>query len=307
MNGNGDVTDDGGRGVRNGAKPCISTSTTATARSTRATLRRLDVDRRRRHVHLRRAGQRHLLGGRRFADARRPAERLGGADLRRRRGHRRRSDLGGRSTAGATPPSPTTHRRSRRAEHVTRVILAGADVAGVDSGFSFNAVTSRATATTTPAIRTARSRAACASSSRTRTRRRRAGRELLDRRGGLGAVDRAHRLRAAGDHRYGDARRVDAGRPATPARRSSSSNGGGVGQRDDGFLIAPTAGGSTVRGFVINRFQGDGIHVEGSDSDHRRQLHRHRLGHHGSWATAPGVHTSSDCNRVGGTGPASAT
>ena len=52
----------------------------------------------------------------------------------------------GRSTATwkqAGPRVRTTRRRFSTAEHVTRVALAGVNVAGVDSGFSFSVVTTR--------------------------------------------------------------------------------------------------------------------------------------------------------------------
>ena len=78
-------------------------------------------------------------------------------------------------------------------------------------------------------------------------------------------------------------------------------NGAGSGQ--DGFLIASTAGGSMVRGFVINRFGGDGLHVEANDTI----IVGNYIGTDASGTAAAGnafwgVHLLSDFNRLGGTG-----
>ena len=81
-------------------------------------------------------------------------------------------------------------------------------------------------------------------------------------------------------------------------------NGAGAGAGADGFLIGPGSNGSMVRGFVINRFEGDGVHVEGDNTIIvGNYIGTDALGG-GSVAGngGYGVHLLSDLNRVGGTG-----
>ena len=80
--------------------------------------------------------------------------------------------------------------------------------------------------------------------------------------------------------------------------------GAGAGTGTDGLLIAATADGSIVRGFVINRFDGDGLHVEGDNTI----IVGNYIGTDASGGSTVagnsgyGIHLRSDFNRVGGTG-----
>ena len=79
-------------------------------------------------------------------------------------------------------------------------------------------------------------------------------------------------------------------------------DGGAVATLNDGFQIA--ASGSTVRGFVINRFLGDGIHLDGNNSI----IAGNWIGLDASGTTelgnaSPGVHVLGANNVIGGTGP----
>ncbi len=82
-------------------------------------------------------------------------------------------------------------------------------------------------------------------------------------------------------------------------------NGAGAGSFQDGFLIAATSNGSMVRGFVINGFDGDGLHVEGSNTTIVGNYIGTDFSGGGTVAgnNGFGVHLyQSDFNRVGGTG-----
>ena len=83
-------------------------------------------------------------------------------------------------------------------------------------------------------------------------------------------------------------------------------DGSAVATLNDGFQIATS--GSTVRGFVINRFLGDGIHLDGSNSI----IAGNWIGLDASGTTAlgnasPGVHVLGANNVIGGTGPTTGT
>ena len=79
-------------------------------------------------------------------------------------------------------------------------------------------------------------------------------------------------------------------------------NGAAVTALEDGFQIATTASGSTVRGFVINLFSGDGLHVEASNTI----IVGNYIGTNASGSAAAGnnsygIHLLSNSNTVGGT------
>ena len=79
-------------------------------------------------------------------------------------------------------------------------------------------------------------------------------------------------------------------------------NGSAVATLNDGFQIATS--GSTVRGFIINRFLGDGIHLDGSNSI----IAGNWIGLDSSGTAAlgnasPGVHVLGANNTIGGTAP----
>jgi parallel beta-helix repeat protein len=191
------------------------------------------------------------------------------------------------------------------AEHVTRVTLGGANVAGVDSGFSYNAiVNNRGDAAdddaANPRLQQGTLRQFILNSNAL------AGTQTAN--FSIGATGSAQSIAVtgAGLPAIIDTVVLDAWTQAAPGYTGPpliELNGAGAGPSQDGFLIAPTAGGSMVRGFIINRFGGDGLHVEANDTI----IVGNYIGTDASGGAAAGnsswgVHLLSDFNRVGGTG-----
>jgi hypothetical protein len=190
------------------------------------------------------------------------------------------------------------------AEHVSRVNLAGSDVAGVDSGFSFVAIVNRRGDDADDDPFNARQQQGTLRQFILN------GNVLIDAQtanfsiagAGVQTID----VTGAALPTIIDKVTLDAwtqGASGYTGPPLIELNGAGAGAGADGFLLAPTAGGSMVRGFVINRFSGDGVHVEADNTI----ISGNYIGTDATGAAAAGnaswgVHLLSSFNRVGGTG-----
>ncbi len=211
--------------------------------------------------------------------------------------------FGGRERLGAGTSDGATFLNPATAEHVIKVTLAaGAGESGVDFGFSLNAIT---TARDGDDDLLSPNRSAQGSLRQfIQNANVTAGLQTADFSiggGGFQSIAIAGGMPALV---INDAVVLDAWTQAAPGYTGPpliELNGAGSGQ--DGFLIASTASGSMVRGFVINRFGGDGLHVEANDTI----IVGNYIGTDASGTAAAGnafwgVHLLSDFNRLGGTG-----
>ena len=202
--------------------------------------------------------------------------------------------FGGRSAAVSDDASTLT-----TSEHVTRVILSGADAVGIDAGFALNAITSNRDGDDDGALsgRTVQGSL----------------RQFIQNSNAIGGTQSADFSIGGGGFQsialasalpvITDAVILD----ATTQELFGSTplielNGSGVATLNDGFQIS--ASGVTVRGFVINRFLGDGIHLDGSNSI----IAGNWIGLDSTGTVAlgngsPGVHVLGANNVIGGTGP----
>ena len=203
--------------------------------------------------------------------------------------------LGGRNAAVSDDASTLT-----TSEHVTRVVLSGANATGIDAGFALNAITSNRDGDDDGALsgRTVQGslRQFIQNSNAiggTQTANFSIGG------GGFQSIALASALPVITDTAILDAATTQEGFAGTPL---IELNGSAVATLNDGFQIATS--GSTVRGFVINRFLGDGIHLDGSNSI----IAGNWIGLDSTGTVAlgnasPGVHVLGANNTIGGTGP----
>jgi hypothetical protein len=202
--------------------------------------------------------------------------------------------FGGRDAAVSDDASTLT-----TSEHVTRVVLSGADAAGVDAGFALNAITSNRDGDDDGALsgRTVQGSL----------------RQFIQNSELIGGTQSANfsiggggfqsiALASALPEIYGtvvlDATTQE-GFSGTPL---IELDGSGVATFNDGLEIY--ASDSTVRGFIINRFQADGIHLEGSNNI----VAGNWIGLDATGAIAlgngaPGVDVVGANNLIGGLGP----
>ena len=150
-------------------------------------------------------------------------------------------------------------------EHVTRVNVAGAAVAGIDAGFSFSAVTN------------ARGDALDDDGGSTGRLQQGSLRQFLINSNAIAGMQSANFSVGSGSATITptsalpiitDAVVLDAttqeGFASTPL---VELNGSSAGASASGFTLNAAGGGSTIRGFVINRFGADLIHLSGSDNN----------------------------------------
>ena len=190
-------------------------------------------------------------------------------------------------------------------EHATRVLVAGSSIANVDYGFSFSAIVNeRGDATDddqainpgTARLQQGSLRQFILNSNAL------AGVQTANFSiggGGFQSIALASALPVITDTVSLDAAATQEGFTGTPL---IELNGSGVATLNDGFQIS--ASGVTVRGFVINRFLGDGIHLDGSNS----VVAGNWIGLDATGTVAlgngsPGVHVLGANNVIGGTGP----
>ncbi|MGH7341923.1 MAG: beta strand repeat-containing protein, partial [Candidatus Rokuibacteriota bacterium] len=195
-----------------------------------------------------------------------------------------------------------------RAEHMTRAIVAGSDVIGVDSAFSFSAVTTVRDGdddALNPNRTVQGSLRQFILNSNAFTGKQTSNFSI----GGISGVGVLQSIAVTGAALpiITDEVTLDAwtqGASGYTGPPLIELNGAGAGAGADGFLIAATSNSAIIRGFVINGFEGDGIHVEGNNTI----IAGNYIGTDASGGNTVagndgyGVYLLSSFNRVGGAG-----